>query len=86
MTPHAANQGKSFKGVAAYIIHDPDRAKTSERVLFTQTLNLRIDDPQKAAKSMAAIITNTTTAETYARMIQKRRRRSWPTLLRTPLF
>lgn len=53
MTPHAANQGKSFKGVAAYIIHDPDRAKTSERVLFTQTLNLRTDDPQKAAKVMA---------------------------------
>ena len=35
MNPHAAKKGKSFKGVAAYIIHDPDRAKTSERVLFT---------------------------------------------------
>ena len=53
MNPNAAKKGKSFKGVAAYIIHDPDRAKTSERVLFTQTRNLRTDDPEKAAKVMA---------------------------------
>ena len=24
MNPNAAKKGKSFKGVAAYIIHDPD--------------------------------------------------------------
>jgi hypothetical protein len=53
MNPNAAKKGKSFKGVAAYIIHDPDRAKTTERVLFTDTRNLRTDDPEKAAKVMA---------------------------------
>lgn len=53
MNPNAAKKGKSFKGVAAYIIHDPDRAKTAERVLFTDTRNLRTDNPEKAAKVMA---------------------------------
>lgn len=53
MNPNAAKKGRSFKGVAAYIVHDPDRAKTAERVLFTDTRNLRTDDPEKAAKVMA---------------------------------
>ncbi|ABB76094.1 Relaxase/Mobilisation nuclease domain-containing protein [Nitrosospira multiformis ATCC 25196] len=53
MTPNAAKKGRSFKGAVAYIIHDPDGAKTAERVLFTETRNLRTDDPEKAAKVMA---------------------------------
>ena len=31
--------GKSFKGLASYLTHDPD-AKSSERVGWTHTLNL----------------------------------------------
>lgn len=53
MNPNAANKGRSFKGAIAYIIHDPDRAETDERVLFVETRNLRTDDPEKAAKVMA---------------------------------
>jgi hypothetical protein len=53
MTPNAAKKGRSFKGAVAYIVHDPDNAKTSERVLFTETRNLRTDDAEKAAKVMA---------------------------------
>lgn len=53
MTPNAAKKGRSFKGAIAYIIHDPDKAETNERVLFTETRNLRTDDPEKAAKVMA---------------------------------
>jgi hypothetical protein len=53
MTPNAAKKGRSFKDAVAYIIHDPDGAKTAERVLFTETRNLRTDDPEKAAKVMA---------------------------------
>lgn len=53
MNPNVANKGRSFKGAIAYIIHDPDQAETDERVLFTQTRNLRTEDPEKAAKVMA---------------------------------
>jgi hypothetical protein len=53
MNPNAARKGRSFKGAIAYIIHDPDQADTDERVLFTETRNLRTDDPEKAAKVMA---------------------------------
>lgn len=53
MTPKAAKKGRSFKGAIAYIVHDPDNAHTDERVLFTETRNLRTDDPEKAAKVMA---------------------------------
>ena len=37
MNPNAAQKGKSFKGVVAYITHDEGHAKTSDRVLFTDT-------------------------------------------------
>lgn len=53
MNPNAAQKGRSFKGVIIYIIHDPDQAESDERVLFTETRNLRTDDPEKAAKVMA---------------------------------
>jgi hypothetical protein len=35
--------GKSFKGLATYLTHDPDKAKTADRVAFTHTLNLAHD-------------------------------------------
>lgn len=53
MNPNAAQKGKSFKGVVAYITHDEGHAKTSDRVLFTDTFNLRTDNPEKAARVMA---------------------------------
>ena len=33
------SRGKSFKGLATYLTHDPE-AKTAERVSWTRTLNL----------------------------------------------
>ncbi|WP_040620654.1 relaxase/mobilization nuclease domain-containing protein [Rhodovulum sp. PH10] len=35
--------GTSFKGLADYLMHDPDRAVTSERLAWTHTLNLAND-------------------------------------------
>ena len=42
MNPNAAQKGKSFKGVVAYITHDEGHAKTSDRVLFTDTIRFLI--------------------------------------------
>lgn len=44
--------GTSFKGAAAYYLHDKD-ADTAERVAWTHTENLATDDPDKAWKMMA---------------------------------
>ncbi|MEM9469488.1 MAG: relaxase/mobilization nuclease domain-containing protein [Pseudomonadota bacterium] len=46
------NQGRSFKGVTAYLMHDK-KAQTSERVAWTETGNLYTNDVHKAAKVMA---------------------------------
>jgi len=46
--------GSSFKGLSAYLLHDVDRADTSERVAWTHTHGLATDDPEKAARIMAA--------------------------------
>lgn len=46
--------GKSFKGTAAYLLHDEGKADTDERVLWTDTRNLATDDPELAARIMAA--------------------------------
>lgn len=46
--------GKSFKGVAAYVLHDAEKAKTNERVAWTQTVNLGTDNPHAAWRVMAA--------------------------------
>jgi len=46
--PHPS---KSFKGLAAYLTHDPE-AKTAERVSWTHTLNLAHDDVPGAVDSM----------------------------------
>ncbi|MBL4717844.1 MAG: relaxase/mobilization nuclease domain-containing protein [Erythrobacter sp.] len=54
MVPKIHANGSSFKGIAQYLLHDPDRAPTSDRVAWTQTLNLASDDPNLAWKLMAA--------------------------------
>ena len=45
------SRGKSFKGLATYLTHDPE-AKTAERVSWTRTLNLAQDDVPGAVDSM----------------------------------
>jgi len=54
MNPRLHPKGHSFMGVAAYVLHDKDRATTSDRVGFTETRNLATDDPHVAARVMAA--------------------------------
>ena len=54
MVPKLHAKGTSFKGIAAYLLHDKDRADTSERVEWTHTRNVATDDPQKAWRIMAA--------------------------------
>jgi hypothetical protein len=53
MVPRITSKGKSFKGAGAYFLHDLGKAKTSERVAFTHTVNMLTDDPEKAVKVMA---------------------------------
>src|SRR5262245_15383598 len=52
MVPRVGKQGRSFKGAAAYYLHDKD-ASTSERVAWTHTENLPTDDPERAFDWMA---------------------------------
>ncbi|MCB1098183.1 MAG: relaxase/mobilization nuclease domain-containing protein [Verrucomicrobiae bacterium] len=55
MVPKIHKRGSSFKGAAAYLLHDKGRAQTAERVAWTQTRNLAVDDdPQTAWRIMAA--------------------------------
>lgn len=44
--------GKSFQSVANYLLHDPDRAKTAERVAWTHTLNLSNDHVRSGVNEM----------------------------------
>lgn len=53
MIPRVTSKGKSFKGAGAYFLHDLGKAKTSERVAFTHTVNMLTNDPEKALKVMA---------------------------------
>lgn len=46
--------GSSFKGLAAYLLHDVDQADTSERVAWTETHGLATDDPERGWRIMAA--------------------------------
>lgn len=46
------SNGKSFTGLATYLTHDPDRAKTAERVAWTHTLNCASDDVPCAVNEM----------------------------------
>lgn len=52
MVPRIAQRGHSFKGAGMYYLHDK-QAQTKERVLWTHTLNLPTQDPDKAFKWMA---------------------------------
>src|SRR5262249_33778511 len=45
------SSGRSFKGLAQYLCHDPD-STTSQRVAWTHTLNCAHDDPQSAVHEM----------------------------------
>lgn len=54
MVPKLHPKGTSFKGAAQYLLHDKDRADTDERVEWTETRNLAIDNPDTAWRIMAA--------------------------------
>lgn len=54
MVPKLHAKGCSFRGAAAYLLHDKDRARTSERVAWTETRNIATDDPDHAWRIMAA--------------------------------
>ena len=53
MIPKLAAKGSSFKGAAAYYLHDKG-ASTSERVAWTATVNLATDNPEAAWRIMVA--------------------------------
>src|SRR2546423_8135619 len=52
MIPRLFTAGKSFKGVARYLTHDPEKAQTAARVDWTHTLNLAHDDIPSAVDEM----------------------------------
>jgi Relaxase/Mobilisation nuclease domain len=52
MVPKLFPAGKSFKKLAAYLLHDAEKAKTAERVRWTHTLNLASDRPASAIDEM----------------------------------
>lgn len=54
MNPVEIGTGKSFKGLAAYLLHDPAQAQTSARVGWVQSFNLDDADPDRAWRLMAA--------------------------------
>ena len=51
MIPKIQTRGKSFKGLAAYLAHDP-KAETDKRVAWTHTLNLANDHIPSAVDEM----------------------------------
>ena len=57
MIPKIHAKGHSFKGAAAYLLHDID-SDTSERVAWTSTKNLSVEDPEIAWRVMAATAMN----------------------------
>lgn len=54
MVPKLHKKGSSFKGAAAYLLHDKGRAVSSDRVAWTDTHNIAINDPDMAWRIMAA--------------------------------
>ena len=54
MVPKIHDKGSSFKGAAQYLLHDKDRAPTSERVAWTEVRNLAVDDMNMGWRIMAA--------------------------------
>ncbi|MFI4915130.1 MAG: relaxase/mobilization nuclease domain-containing protein [Phycisphaerales bacterium JB060] len=65
MVPKLHKKGKSFRGAAAYLLHDKGQASSSERVVWTGTRNLATQDPEAAWRVMAA------TAMAQARLKQQ---------------
>ncbi len=53
MVPNVTRGGASFKGAAAYYLHDKE-AEANVRVAWTETVNLITTDPDKAMRVMAA--------------------------------
>lgn len=54
MVPKLHAKGRSFRGAAAYLLHDKGRAKTAHRVAWAETRNLATEDPEIAWRIMAA--------------------------------
>lgn len=54
MVPKLHKKGSSFKGAAKYLLHDKGRAESSARVVWTDTHNIAIHDPDMAWRIMAA--------------------------------
>lgn len=54
MVPKIHAKGASFKGAAAYVLHDKERAESAERVSWTETRNIAVNDPHIAWRIMAA--------------------------------
>jgi hypothetical protein len=52
VVPKLFKGGKSFKSLAAYLLHDAEKAQTEERVGWTHTLNLASDNPNAAVDEM----------------------------------
>ena len=58
MNPVEIGSGKSFKGLAAYLLHDAARAATAERVDWVESINLDGADPETAWRLMAKTALN----------------------------
>lgn len=54
MVPKLHPKGSSFRGAAAYLLHDKGQATTAHRLAWTEVRNLATDNPQTAWKVMAA--------------------------------
>lgn len=54
MIPKIHAKGSSFKGAAAYLLHDKGRAQTAERVTWVETRNLATGDAEIGWRIMAA--------------------------------
>lgn len=59
MTPKILH-GRSFKGAAAYLLHDVKNRVTASRVAWTMTRNLATQNPDTAWRVMAAIAMDST--------------------------
>lgn len=67
MVPRVAKTGRSFKGAALYYLHDR-KANTSERVAFTETINLPTNDPRRGFAHMIDTATHAHELKTAAGM------------------
>ncbi len=54
MLPKIHKKGTSFKGAALYLLHDKGSRDSHDRVAWTQTHNIAVNDPDTAWRIMAA--------------------------------